>query len=145
MDFYSPFSPPFRPLSLSSHGFSSFFGNHIETPYVPPLSQAPDVCNGNSRHRGKKLPRPDGRRGRNGFGRWGKKGWHTQGLRGTQQPSITSLFTDFSAGRHVDICNYRTEAAARGSRSFYSRSERRFLISSNEAPHTGPAAVDIRY
>lgn len=32
---------------------------------------------------------------------------------GEQQPSITSLFTDFSAGRHVDICNYRTEAAAR--------------------------------
>lgn len=31
---------------------------------------------------------------------------------GEQQPSITSLFTDFSAGRHVDICNYRTEAAA---------------------------------
>jgi len=33
------------------------------------------------------------------------------GRRGKQQPSITSLFTDFSAGRHVDICNYRTEAA----------------------------------
>lgn len=35
-----------------------------------------------------------------------------EGVERGQQPSITSLFTDFSAGRHVDICNYRTEAAA---------------------------------
>lgn len=35
-------------------GIFFYFGNHIETPYVPRLSQAPDVCNGNSRHRGKK-------------------------------------------------------------------------------------------
>lgn len=43
----------------------------------------------------------------------GKRVAHEGERRGRgQQPSITSLFTDFSAGRHVDICNYRTEAAA---------------------------------
>jgi len=47
-----------------------------------------------------------------GFGQWEKRVAHTQGDGGREQPSITSLFTDFSAGRHVDICNYRTEAAA---------------------------------
>jgi len=31
----------------------------------------------------------------------------------------------------------------RRGRGFYSRSERRFLISSNEAPHAGPTAVLI--
>lgn len=119
MDFYSPLPPPFH-LSPSFSVFPRlflFFGNHIETPYVP-LSQAPDVCNGNSRHRGKKLPRPVRGRGRGSVG--GKKGGTRRdegdgGRRRTppwQQPSITSLFTDFSAGRHVDICNYRTEAAA---------------------------------
>lgn len=94
-----------------------FFGNHIETPYVPPLSQAADVCNGNSRHRGKKLPRPDGK---GAVSDGGKKSGTRRGSGGGRevetgvegQPSITSLFTDFSAGRHVDICNYRTEAAA---------------------------------
>lgn len=72
MDFYSPHSHR-QPLSITLFlpsvlsvfpqlflVFLFFFGNHIETPYVPPLSQATDVCNGNSRHRGKKLPRPDG-------------------------------------------------------------------------------------
>lgn len=95
-----------------------FFGNHIETPYVPPLSQAADVCNGNSRHRGKKLPRPDGKGAvSDGGKKSGTRGGSAEGGRGEEmgaegQPSITSLFTDFSAGRHVDICNYRTEAAA---------------------------------
>lgn len=67
---------------------------------------------------------PDHDGGRRGEDRW-EKGRHTHGVGdagggtrgeeggGGQQPSITSLFTDFSAGRHVDICNYRTEAVAR--------------------------------
>lgn len=61
-----------------------YFGNHIETPYVSGLSQAPDVCNGNSWHRGKK----------NYEWRWRLK----RGGGGGVQPSITSLFTDFSTG-----------------------------------------------
>lgn len=79
MDFYSPLPSPFH-FSPSFSVFLRlflFFGNHIETPYVP-LSQAPDVCNGNSRHRGKKLSRPDGRRGRGSVG--GKKGGTRRGM-----------------------------------------------------------------
>lgn len=67
-----------------------YFGNHIETPYVSGLSQAPDVCNGNSWHRGKK----------NYEWRWRLKrgGGGGGGGGGGEQPSITSLFTDFSTG-----------------------------------------------
>lgn len=80
MDFYSPLPALLRFSPLPSLSvFSLFFGNHIETPYVSPLSQASDVCNGNSRHRGKKLPRPDGRRGRDSVG--GKKGGTRRRLR----------------------------------------------------------------
>lgn len=50
-------------------------------------------------------------------GEWWREGEGGEGK--AARPSITSLFTDFSAGRHVDICNYRTEA--RGRRSFYIR------------------------
>lgn len=60
----------------------------------------------------KNYPDPMGEGAGAGVRSVGKRVAHTGVDEGGQQPSITSLFTDFSAGRHVDICNYRTEAAA---------------------------------
>lgn len=103
-----------------------YFGNHIETPYVSGLSQAPDVCNGNSWHRGKK----------NYEWRWRlKRGGGGRGA-AIDHESVYRFFHR----RHVDICNYRTEAATV---SFYSRFERRFLISGNEAPPAPPLLIFV--
>lgn len=116
MDFYNSFPPPFAPFVLFlclSMVFSLFFLEIISKPHTFRYFH---------RHRTfamvirgiavKNYPDPIGE----GGGVWsvGKRvvyaGINGGGRREKQQPSITSLFTDFSAGRHVDICNYRTEA-----------------------------------
>lgn len=81
-----------------------------------------------------------------GFGRQ-EKGWHTQrgrkdrgegrGERGSGHRSRVCLpiFPPGAMWIFVITEPKLPRARSRGRRSFYSRSERRFLISSNEAPH----------
>ena len=93
-----------------------YFGNHIETPYVSGLSTGtPDpVCNGNSRHRGKKKGKKERKKktlrmaSKRESGRGGE----------SEQPSITSLFTDFSTGAMWIFVITEPKAATV---SFYSR------------------------